>query len=321
MYSFEMIFQTSEKYEQALLSTLLYIQTHLEGDLSLDVLAKRVGFSPYHFHRIFCENVGEPVKEYIRRLRLERAAYRLRISEEAILRIALDSGFKTHESFTRAFERQFNVTPKDFRNNFLRASHERKKQIQPKYLAGFNLKKESGLLPNHCTARQVRVEQVRQIIVAFVRHVGAYDNLLEKGSSMAALWAELFHWGNAEKLINSDSLLIGIPQDDPSVTPLEKQRFDVCVQIPEFRNPSGHIGCQTIVVGLFGVGRHYGSFDNLAETYMHVYDSLITGGKYRLRTQPPFEVYSYSHVKEDIRIHFTDVYLPIEKVKPIKPGF
>ncbi|HYP20608.1 MAG TPA: GyrI-like domain-containing protein, partial [Chloroflexia bacterium] len=86
----------------------------------------------------------------------------------------------------------------------------------------------------------------------------------------------------------------------------------------EFRNPSGHIGCQTISAGTFGVGRHYGSFDNLAETYMHVYDSLVTTGKYRLREQIPFEVYSYSHVKDDIRIHFTDVYLAIEPTDPEK---
>jgi AraC family transcriptional regulator len=135
---------------------------------------------------------------------------------------------------------------------------------------------------------------------------------------MSPLWDELFHWGNENKLINAASLLIGLPQDDPSVTPPEKQRFDVCVQIPEFRNPSGHIGCQTISAGIFGVGRHYGSFDNLAETYMHVYDSLVTTGNYRLRGQMPFEVYSYSHVKDDIRIHFTDVYLAIEPTDPEK---
>ena len=132
---------------------------------------------------------------------------------------------------------------------------------------------------------------------------------------MSALWEELFAWGNANRLINADSLLVGIPQDDPSVTPVEKQRFDICVQIPEFRNPSGHIGCQTIATGMFGVCRHYGSFDNLADTYMHIYDLLVTTGKYNLRPQTPFEVYSYSYVKGDIRIHFTDVYMPIEKTK------
>jgi len=309
-----MIFTTNEKYEQAILSTLIHIQTHLEGDLNLDVLAGRVGFSAYHFHRIFREILGEPVKEYIRRLRVERAAYRLKISEETILQIALDAGFKTHESFTRAFQRQFVIAPNKFRINFLQASHARKKQIQPKYITEFNVKDESGLLPNRSTSSKVRLEHVRPLIVAFVRHVGPYDKLLDKGSPMSLLWEELFEWGNANHLINADSLLIGIPQDDPSITPPEKQRFDVCVQIPEFRNPSGHIGCQTIAAGTFGVGRHYGSFDNLADTYMHIYDSLVTAGKYKLCPQTSFEVYSYSLVKGNIRIHFTDVYLPVEPV-------
>lgn len=313
-----MIFTTNEKYEHAILSTLIHIQTHLEGDLNLDVLAGRVGFSAYHFHRVFREILGEPVKEYIRRLRVERAAYRLKVSEETILQIALDTGFKTHESFTRAFQRQFGITPNEFRRNFLQASHARKKQIQPRYMTEFHVKDESGLLPNRSTSSQVRLEHVRPLIVAFVRHVGPYDTLLDKGSPMSQLWEELFVWGNANQLINADSLLIGIPQDDPSITPPEKQRFDVCVQIPEFRNPSGHIGCQTISAGTFGVGRHYGSFDNLADTYMHIYDSLVTAGKCRLRAQTPFEVYSYSRVKGDLRIHFTDVYLPVEPVEKYK---
>jgi AraC family transcriptional regulator len=177
------------------------------------------------------------------------------------------------------------------------------------------MKDESGLLSNGSTSRQVRLEHVRPIIVAFVRHVGPYDKLLEKESPMSLLWQELFEWGNANELINADSLLIGIPQDDPSITPPEKQRFDVCVQIPAFRNPSGHIGCQTISAGTFGVGRHYGSFDHLAETYMHIYDTFVTSGQHKLRVQMPFEVYSYSSVKGDIRIHFTDVYLPVEPVE------
>ena len=301
-----MIFQTNEKYEEAILSTLIHIQTHLESDLNLDRLAERVGFSAYHYHRIFREIIGEPVKEYVRRLRIERAAYRLKVSEETILHIALDAGFKTHESFTRAFTRQFRITPNEFRNNYLRASRERKKQAQPKYIADYPVKAEPA-------SRQVRLEHVRPIIVAFVRHVGPYDKLRDTDSPMSPLWDELFEWGNANKLINADSLLIGIPQDDPSITPPEKQQFDVCVQIPEFRNPSGHIGCQTISAGMFGVSRHYGSFDNLAEAYMHIYDSLVATGKYNLRTQTPFEVYGYSKVKGDIRIHFTDVYLPVEK--------
>ena len=198
-----MIFQTNEKYEEAILSTLIHVQTHLESDLNLDMLAERVGFSAYHYHRIFRKIIGEPVKEYVRRLRIERAAYRLKVSEETILHIALDAGFKTHESFTRAFTRQFRITPNIFRNNYLRASRERKKQAQPKYIADYPVKAEPA-------SRQVRLEHVRPIIVAFVRHVGPYDKLLDPDSPMSLLWDELFAWGNANKLINADSLLIGI---------------------------------------------------------------------------------------------------------------
>jgi AraC family transcriptional regulator len=310
-----MIFTTNEKYEQAILSTLLYIQSHLESDLALEMLARRVGFSPYHFHRLFREAIGEPLKAYIRRLRMDRAAYRLKISQETIMQIALDAGFKTHEAFTRAFQRQFGISPTEFRRNALQASRARKKQIQPRYLTEFSQVGGSDLLANQSTSVQVRVERVRPIIVAFVRHVGPYDRLLDPGSPMSQLWEELFAWGNTNQLINADSLLIGIPQDAPSITPPEKQRFDVCVQIPEFRNPSGHIGCQTIPAGTFGVGRHYGSFDNLVDTYMHIYDTLVAPGKFKMRAQAPFEVYSYSPVKGDIRIHFTDVYLPVEPVR------
>ena len=109
-----MIFKSSEEFEQALLSTLLYIQTHLEQDLSLEVLAQRVGFSTFHFHRIFREVIGEAVKEYIRRLRIERGAYRLKISEQTILQIALDARFKTHESLARAHSRGSLGLPSEF---------------------------------------------------------------------------------------------------------------------------------------------------------------------------------------------------------------
>lgn len=313
-----MIFTTNEKYEQALLATLLHIQTHLEQELSLAGLAERVGFSPFHFHRIFRENIGEGVKEYVRRLRLERGAYRLKLSDQTILQIALEAGFKTHEAFTRAFERQFGVSPSEFRRNFLRLSRAYKQQLSPQYFTAYHQPAEAGLLANGATSTQVRLEQVRPIMVAFVRHVGPYDQVLEKGSPLAPLWAELLQWGNENKLINADSLLIGLPQDDPSVTPPEKQRFDVGVQVTEFRNPAGHIGCQTIAAGAYGVGRHYGSFDNLAETYGYVYDALVSTGKYRLRPHIPFEIYSYARVKDDLRIHFTDVYLPVAPTEPVK---
>jgi AraC family transcriptional regulator len=142
-----------------------------------------------------------------------------------------------------------------------------------------------------------------------------YDGLLEPGSDLADYWRELFHWGALTNLVSADSLLIGIAQDDPSVTSPEKARFDVCVQVPAFCNPTGNVGCQTIASGLYGVARHYGPFSTLAETYRALYEYYIGTGKYRLRFLPPFEVYSHTRARDDLKIHFTDVYLPLEENK------
>ena len=72
--------------------------------MSLPELADVASFSPFHFHRIFRALTGEGVAERVRRLRLERAAARLRSTSRSILEIALEAGYQAHESFTRAFE-------------------------------------------------------------------------------------------------------------------------------------------------------------------------------------------------------------------------
>src|SRR6185295_8417384 len=100
---------------ERLLPVLVHIQTNLDQDLSLEALANRAGLSPFHFHRLFRSAIGETLKQYTQRLRLERAAGRLVINDATILDVALDSGFQSHETFSRQFKRRFQVTPKSYR--------------------------------------------------------------------------------------------------------------------------------------------------------------------------------------------------------------
>jgi AraC family transcriptional regulator len=277
-------------------------------------LAEQAGFSQFHFHRIFREFVGEPIKEYVRRLRLERGAYRLKISQDTVLHIALNAGFKTHETFTRAFAQHFGVTPSEFRADFLRQARTRSRRLCNPSAGGESLIKHPNWVGIASPQSPVHVEHIRPLLVAFVRYIGAYDSVLEPRSPLTSLWDRLFRWGNANGLIGSESLLIGIPQDDPTITPLERQRFDVCVQVQEFRNPDDNIGCQTISPGKYVVGRHFDSFDRLTETYARIYDASIASGAYQLRPLPCFEVYGTTRVNGDLHIRHTDVYMPVESV-------
>jgi AraC family transcriptional regulator len=86
----------------------------LDGDLSLESLASRAGWSPFHLHRAFRRTAGETPKRYTQRLRLERAAAELATGDAAVLEIALAAGFGSHEVFTRAFRRHFGRTPTQY---------------------------------------------------------------------------------------------------------------------------------------------------------------------------------------------------------------
>jgi AraC family transcriptional regulator len=111
--------------ERDLLHLLQDIRGRLSGDLSLQALATRSGWSPFHLHRAFQRVVGETPKEYTLRLRIERAAGRLTTSGESVIDIAIDAGFTSHEVFTRAFRRHFGRSPARYRVFALKARRPR----------------------------------------------------------------------------------------------------------------------------------------------------------------------------------------------------
>jgi AraC family transcriptional regulator len=98
-----------------LLSLLRHVRGRLDDDLSLDALAAKSGWSPFHLHRTFRQFVGETPKAYTLRLRLDRAAARLTTTGDRVVDVALDSGFASQEVFTRAFTRRYGRSPERYR--------------------------------------------------------------------------------------------------------------------------------------------------------------------------------------------------------------
>ncbi len=91
-----------------------YIEAHLDRPITLKELSGAAGYSPWHAARLFREATGTPPFEYIRARRLTAAAFRLRDGSVKVLDVALDFVFDTHEGFTRAFSKQFGLTPKRY---------------------------------------------------------------------------------------------------------------------------------------------------------------------------------------------------------------
>jgi AraC-like DNA-binding protein len=108
-----------------LFNACLYIQDHLDADLSLLFLAQTVGLSRFRFHRVFKAWRGETLHDFVTRMRMERAAFELaypipRSSRRSIKAIAFASGYKSLSSFSHAFSSYSNLSPREFRNRALR---------------------------------------------------------------------------------------------------------------------------------------------------------------------------------------------------------
>jgi len=86
-----------------------------DADLSLGSLAARTELSTFQLHRAFSAAAGETPKQFILRLRLDRAAAMLLAGADSVLDVALACGFQSHESFSRAFRRRYGMTPREHR--------------------------------------------------------------------------------------------------------------------------------------------------------------------------------------------------------------
>src|SRR5580704_5929436 len=72
-------------------------------------------FAEFHFHRIFGAISGETLNNFTNRLRLEKAARLLRFSDQNLTDIALDCGFSSSATFSRAFRSGYDISPSQFR--------------------------------------------------------------------------------------------------------------------------------------------------------------------------------------------------------------
>jgi AraC-like DNA-binding protein len=91
-----------------------YIEAHILEPITLYDLSKAANYSPWHCERIFRELTGETPFDYIRKIRLSKAAMILRDKKPKVIDVAFDFLFDSHEGFTKAFSRQFGISPKHY---------------------------------------------------------------------------------------------------------------------------------------------------------------------------------------------------------------
>lgn len=273
---------TKLSYQERMLRVLVHIQANLDRPLPLDELASVAAFSPFHFHRVFRGMVGEGVAEHLRRLRLERAAYQLLTTEFPVTRVALEAGYQTHESFSRAFKEMFGKSPSDHRA--------RQRRIWVEGGPGRVAYRPDGQaveltpLDTGGTAMEVSIKKLEPMRVAFVRHQGPYE-------ACGQAWGRLYAWAGPRGLLGPHTVMVGLSYDDPEVTPGDKVRYDACITVGPEVGPAGEVGVQEIPGGDYAVTLHQGPYDGLKQTYAQLCGQWMPESHREIRSLPSCEVY------------------------------
>jgi AraC family transcriptional regulator len=100
---------------EIILSSVSYIEERIRENITVSDIADDAGYSCYHFIRLFSGVTGFTPKEYMMKRRLTEAAKEILCSDRKIIDIAFEYDFQNHESFTRAFRREFGDNPAAFR--------------------------------------------------------------------------------------------------------------------------------------------------------------------------------------------------------------
>lgn len=277
-------------YKKRINRVVDFIGEHLDDELTLDTLSQVACFSKYHFHRLFTAYTGLSLQQYIKWLRLKRAAHQLIVERDnTIINIALDAGFESHESFTRAFKQSCGENPTDFR---LKSSWHTWEA--PPY----SLPKGDTNMIN------VSIKELPARRLAVIEHYGDPKKVGESVSKLIA-------WAKAQpvNLKPKPGEAFGFGYGDPKEVPAEEFRFDLAITIPQTLKLDGEVIEKQLPAGRYAVIFHKGSREAISEKIYWLYRDWLPQSGEELGDLPCiFCYYNFDHEVAETEL-ITEVWL------------
>lgn len=189
-----------------------YIFRHVEDEIGLEDVADHCHFSKYYFSRLFKEQTGESVYGFIKRVRLEQSAFRLKVEQERpVTEIGADYGYSP-SNFSSAFKLHYDMTPVRFRKGSFVQS------MEHPFFHREIWKLESF---EECD-RKIEVRQVPDYRVIFERRFGSYEGLKGQWDRFVRKYREY---------VTENTVFLERTYDDPAVTQNENCLSDICMSV------------------------------------------------------------------------------------------
>ncbi|MFZ4398747.1 MAG: AraC family transcriptional regulator [Bacteroidales bacterium] len=221
--------QIKPEYRQAVSKALHYINQNLTADISLETLARIANYSAFHFQKIFLLAISETPKQYVMRLRLERAAHYLKVFPDLpIYDIAMGCGFSSPSVFSRAFRNYYKLTAEKFRlvplsDTSAIANHFHK--INKSFVTD-NSFFPVGILNNNTDSQEYTQIIPPPTVKTFnAIKIACIATTLNHPESISFAFKSLMQWVIPNELHTINTKYIGIWLDTPFYTSLDKCRY------------------------------------------------------------------------------------------------
>lgn len=301
--------QVKSEYVQKIDRVIDYLRENLDRPVKLAELADVACFSEFHFHRIFTAVSGETLNSFTNRLRLEKAARLLRYSAQSLTEIALDCGFSSSATFSRAFRSGYETSPSEFRKNGEIKKSKIRKELFPEdeYGLPMSAAEKKAAFP-------VRLTDIPERQVAYIRVTNAF----EMDKVLAAL-ERVIEWAKAQDVF-SKGILFGMTVDDPHVTPKHLYRYEVCLasSLP-FQCREGMSKLKMPAMR-YAVVKVSGDLHKVATAWDYLYRDWLINSAYEPEHAPALEVFLDKESATDWSHFELELCLPVRKSAPMRNG-
>ena len=250
-----------------------YIFENIDEDITVDDVARHCSYSKYHLMRMFKEDTDEALYQFIKRVRLERSAWRLKVEKDkSITEIGANYGYSS-SNFATAFKKHLNLSPAGFR----KISEQMVEQSPFSHGISLDELEESEKL--------ITVEQLNSFMVVYERKKGNYHNLPEE-------WCKFIK--KYEHLSSENTLYIECTIDDPSITDEDRCMYELCQTIspdhPALKEDIS-IFTHTFDGGKYAVYHFKGFPQFLFMVYQEVFCRWLSNTGNQLDERPILDIY------------------------------
>lgn len=288
-------------YSASIQSAIDFIEDNLFEDIVPATVAARIGFSEYHFHRIFHGMLNESVAAYIRKRRIFETAKLLRTTDKSIYALASLARFESYEAFGRAFKKIYRTTPSEFRRLKRQGWDFQKARATKRMLQHL----QTGMTLNP----RFEVREAEHVVGL----AGSYAD--DRPHEIELLWRSLIK--RTQEIAHlKPGLALGVYlADHPNIVRGPNDTYVYLAGLPVFQietMPKGMISC-TIPKGQYAVFTHSGSMETVMDSINYIWGTWIPKNleNYQHVNGPDFELYG-SRFDLAARTGQFNHYVPVE---------